>query len=75
MAQFFITSLVLLVAAEVVRILNDRKEAQIEELEENIIGLHESQIVTRLLTFVNENGLADNKSCQEIFPALSASFE
>lgn len=42
MAQFFITSLVLLVAAEAIRILNDRKEAQIEELEENLINLHMS---------------------------------
>ena len=75
MAQFFITSLVLLVAAEVVRFLNDRKEAQIEELEENIISLQESQIVTRLLAFVNENGLTDNKSCQEISPVLSTPFE
>lgn len=75
MAQFFITSLVLLVAAEAVRILNDRKVALIEELEENIISLQESQIVTRLLAFVNENGLADNKSRQEISPMLSASFE
>ncbi len=72
MAQFFITSLVLLVAAEFVRSLNDRKEAQIEELEENIISLHESQIIADI---VAELGLDYSKSYQEILPVLSSSFE